>query len=109
MVELSLQSRINNVTIFNFIVKFAIPAGFARKNKWRRGWDSNPRYPQRYNNFRDCPIQPLSHLSVFSAAKENQYNKPLFADFQTLMAKEILHKLATVIFQHPGNQFDAVI
>ena len=32
--------------------------------EWRRGWDSNPRNPLRLNNFRDCPIQPLSHLSA---------------------------------------------
>src|SRR5262245_28888883 len=31
---------------------------------WRRGWDSNPRYPCGYNGFRDRPIQPLSHLST---------------------------------------------
>ena len=31
---------------------------------WRRGWDSNPRYPCGYNGFRDRPIQPLSHLSA---------------------------------------------
>jgi Fur family transcriptional regulator, peroxide stress response regulator len=29
----------------------------------RRGRDSNPRYPNGYNGFRDRPIQPLSHLS----------------------------------------------
>ena len=34
------------------------------KNNWRRGWDSNPRYPLEYNGFRDRPIQPLSHLSA---------------------------------------------
>ena len=34
----------------------------------RRGWDSNPRYAETYNGFRDRPIQPLSHLSVL------QYN-----------------------------------
>jgi hypothetical protein len=30
----------------------------------RRGWDSNPRFPQGNNGFRDRPIQPLSHLSI---------------------------------------------
>ncbi len=32
--------------------------------KWRRGWDSNPRSPQRLNGFRDRPDRPLRHLSV---------------------------------------------
>ena len=31
--------------------------------KWRRGWDSNPRYPYGYNGFRDRPDRPLRHLS----------------------------------------------
>ena len=31
--------------------------------KWRRGWDSNPRYPFGYNGFRDRPDRPLRHLS----------------------------------------------
>ncbi len=31
---------------------------------WRRGWDSNPRYPCGYSGFRDRPVQPLRHLSV---------------------------------------------
>ena len=35
-----------------------------QQKRWRRGWDSNPRYPLGYSNFRDCPIQPLSHLSA---------------------------------------------
>ena len=35
-----------------------------RDSLWRRGWDSNPRYPYGYNGFRDRPIQPLSHLST---------------------------------------------
>src|SRR5690606_34595844 len=30
---------------------------------WRRGWDSNPRYPCGYSGFRDRYIQPLCHLS----------------------------------------------
>ena len=29
----------------------------------RRGWDSNPRWPEGHNGFRDRPIQPLWHLS----------------------------------------------
>ena len=31
---------------------------------WRRGWDSNPRWPEGHNGFRDRPIQPLWHLSA---------------------------------------------
>ncbi len=31
---------------------------------WRRGWDSNPRYPQGYNGFRDRPVRPLRHPSA---------------------------------------------
>ena len=32
--------------------------------RWRRGWDSNPRYPCRHNGFRDRPDRPLWHPSA---------------------------------------------
>ena len=31
---------------------------------WRRGRDSNPRYPSRYGRFRGGSFQPLTHLSA---------------------------------------------
>src|SRR6266702_89114 len=31
--------------------------------RWRRGWDSNPRYACAYSGFRDRHVQPLRHLS----------------------------------------------
>src|SRR5262249_33181620 len=34
------------------------------RNKWRRGRDSNPRYPSRYGRFRGGSFQPLTHLSA---------------------------------------------
>ncbi len=34
------------------------------EGKWRRGWDSNPRYPCGHNGFRDRPVRPLRHLSA---------------------------------------------
>src|SRR5713101_5232096 len=34
-----------------------------REAKWRRGWDSNPRYACTHNGFRDRPDRPLWHLS----------------------------------------------
>src|ERR1700759_4663087 len=53
------------------------------KLKWRRGWDSNPRYPYGYNGFRDRPIQPLSHLSALRGfsfgAKEGLYHLAAFS------------------------------
>src|SRR6202521_5059035 len=35
--------------------------------KWRRGWDSNPRYGFPYARFRGEYFQPLSHLSAVVA------------------------------------------
>lgn len=32
--------------------------------EWRRERDSNPRYPEGYNDFRDRRLRPLSHLSA---------------------------------------------
>ena len=46
---------------------FIHPLSFALQ-RWRRGWDSNPRYPYEHNGFRDRPIQPLSHLSALVMA-----------------------------------------
>ena len=34
------------------------------KKRWRRERDSNPRYPEGYNDFRDRRLRPLSHLSA---------------------------------------------
>ncbi len=34
------------------------------RKKWRRGWDSNPRYGFPYARFRGEYFQPLSHLSA---------------------------------------------
>ena len=34
---------------------------------WRKGWDSNPRYPCEYGSFQDCCLQPLGHLSAVFA------------------------------------------
>jgi hypothetical protein len=38
-----------------------------RGQKWRRGWDSNPRYGFPYARFRGEYFQPLSHLSAVVA------------------------------------------
>ena len=37
---------------------------FLRKGFWRRGWDSNPRYPRGHAAFRVRCFRPLSHLST---------------------------------------------
>ena len=33
------------------------------ETRWRREWDSNPRYARAYNGFRDRPVRPLRHPS----------------------------------------------
>src|ERR1700687_2007543 len=38
-----------------------------RSERWRRRWDSNPRYGFPYARFRGEYFQPLSHLSVVVA------------------------------------------
>jgi hypothetical protein len=37
-----------------------------RNENWRRGGDSNPRYPLRYVRFRGGSFQPLTHLSAWN-------------------------------------------
>ena len=38
------------------------------RTQWRRGRDSNPRYPGGYTGFRNRPIRPLWHLSAVSSS-----------------------------------------
>src|ERR1700754_2955315 len=50
----------------------------ARRNSWRRGRDSNPRYPCEYAAFRVRCFQPLSHLSaVPQGPKKALIGRPL--------------------------------
>jgi hypothetical protein len=44
---------------------------YTRSAVWRRGWDSNPRSSYPDSSFRDCPIRPLSHLSVGQKTANN--------------------------------------
>jgi hypothetical protein len=36
---------------------------------WRKGWDSNPRYPCRHAGFQDRCLKPLGHPSVFGVQR----------------------------------------
>ena len=40
---------------------------------WRRGRDSNPRYPFRYTRFRVVRVRPLCHLSRFSFGRKRPH------------------------------------
>src|ERR1700680_793026 len=44
---------------------FSDDLGRAGKGRWRKGWDSNPRYPCRHAGFQDRCLKPLGHPSVF--------------------------------------------
>src|SRR5207248_4439458 len=39
-------------------------AGITYTDIWRKGWDSNPRYPCRHAGFQDRCLKPLGHPSV---------------------------------------------
>src|SRR5262245_47090138 len=39
------------------------------RGKWRRGWDSNPRYGFPHARFRGECFQPLSHLSAVGLSR----------------------------------------
>src|SRR3954451_11557453 len=36
------------------------------RKSWRKGWDSNPRYPCRHAGFQDRCLKPLGHPSISS-------------------------------------------
>jgi hypothetical protein len=44
-------------------------------NYWRRGRDSNPRYPFRYGRFRGGSFQPLTHLSAPKASLRSAWRQ----------------------------------
>ena len=50
-----------------FLGNWATRAGAGERpipGRWRRGWDSNPRYAHAHNGFRDRPDRPLRHPSA---------------------------------------------
>ena len=54
------RQRPGNSGIFRVLFRETTKAG----TRWRREWDSNPRYAYTHNGFRDRPIQPLWHPSA---------------------------------------------
>ena len=73
------------------------------EGRWRRGRDSNPRYPSRYGRFRGGSFQPLTHLS----ARENE--QTLIVTLHSFFSKERLHHLHATPGQHSARYFYAVI
>src|SRR5450755_662027 len=65
---------------------------------WRRGRDSNPRYPLRYVRFRGGSFQPLTHLSGKQLSAISIHLK-LFAPAGS---EEILQQLCASSCQHPS-------
>ena len=43
---------------------------------WRKGWDSNPRYPCRHAGFQDRCLKPLGHPSVFGVQRLSRGTGP---------------------------------
>jgi hypothetical protein len=62
---------------------------------WRKGWDSNPRYPCRHAGFQDRCLKPLGHPSVAATSstwraldQERPVNRPRNADPGVRLARE---------------------
>src|SRR5438445_8316432 len=47
------------------------PAKCLQQKKWRREWDSNPRYGFPYTRFPSVRLQPLGHPSATASAGGN--------------------------------------
>src|ERR1700747_2931048 len=58
--------------------------------KWRRGRESNPRYPLRYVRFRGGSFQPLTHLSASDTSVASRHLTP---DFLRLRSGQTLAAL----------------
>ena len=50
---------------------------FVAKNLWRRGWDSNPRWPLSHSGFRDRCTNPLCDLSASGKTPASARDTPL--------------------------------
>ena len=48
----------------------AIKLHYKASRVWRKGWDSNPRYPCRHAGFQDRCLKPLGHPSVVPVMSE---------------------------------------
>jgi hypothetical protein len=59
----ALKARMCVVRMTMKLLEFLDDFGFSEIIRWRRGRDSNPRYPCEYAAFRVRCFQPLSHLS----------------------------------------------
>src|SRR6266581_9195211 len=100
--------------------------------RWRRGWDSNPRYPVGHSGFRDRPIQPLSHLSSLSrgvlrrtprtprslrASRSRFVRRSLLGSDERIVIltrfaaglEEVLDQLPAVGFQDPFDHVEAMV
>ena len=62
---------------------------------WRRGWDSNPRWPLSHSGFRDRCTNPLCDLSA--------------SLFCSSAPEKFLHECAAFRLQHSGTDPDPVI
>ena len=75
---------------------------------WRRGRDSNPRYPLRYVRFRGGSFQPLTHLSASdNAASElsvvgNNLSLPA-------ISKERLQHFRAASCQYPAPNLNLMV
>ena len=60
----------------------ACTAGGSCAMAWRKGWDSNPRYPCRHGGFQDRCLKPLGHPSAerHGLSKAGQGGEGLFAN-----------------------------
>ena len=68
------------ISEIGFQINIRNPISDIRYPRLRRGRDSNPRYPLRYNTLAGCPFQPLRHLSF----SDFRYR---MSDFRCLMSE----------------------
>ena len=72
---------------------------------WRRGWDSNPRWPLSHSGFRDRCTNPLCDLSTLLKSRNQIKNLRCIPS----CSKKFLHQLAAFCFQNTFNHLDSVI
>ena len=93
---------------------------FLMLNKWRRGGDSNPRYPKVYTISSRARSTGLCHLSDsraklaphyrrFPGRRKDGYGRRLFLLTMPLLPEEALEERPTLLFTDPTRDVQAMI
>ena len=87
------------------VKRFRKESNPSKTNKWRRGWDSNPRLSFPNTRFRGELFQPLRHLSSSSLANKPRFRSALAPQPSRCDLPESLLRENSVHFERNVREF----